>query len=179
MLIFSQHIFLMFLNETVRIGKFSAILKNGDITAVFKKGFKRSKENYRPVSILPIISKIFEKIITLRSKLFTRQIFAIFANFCQICEIKCSRKIHWQPTREINSKRKKNSFFGFSELAKLTFLHQVLYQLTIVMSKIFYRVLNNISRDNIEKKKVNIFIIYAPFDLLLGIQSRIKYFIFK
>ena len=56
----------MFLNETVRIGKFSAILKNGDIAAVFKKGFKRSKENCRPVSILPIISKIFEKIITLR-----------------------------------------------------------------------------------------------------------------
>ena len=29
-----------------------------------KKGFKESKENYRPVSILPIISKIFEKIIS-------------------------------------------------------------------------------------------------------------------
>ena len=38
--------------------------KNGDITAVFKKGFKGGKENYRPVSILPIISKIFEKIIS-------------------------------------------------------------------------------------------------------------------
>ena len=40
------------------------IFKNGDITAVFKKGFKGGKENYRPVSILPIISKIFEKIIS-------------------------------------------------------------------------------------------------------------------
>ena len=53
-----------FLNETIKSGKFPAILKNGDITAVFKKGFKGSKENYRPVSILPIISKIFEKIIS-------------------------------------------------------------------------------------------------------------------
>ena len=44
-----------FLNETIRSGKYPAILKNGDITAVFKKGFKASKENYRPVSILPII----------------------------------------------------------------------------------------------------------------------------
>ena len=63
MLIFSQHI-CDFLNETTRSDKFPAILKNGDITAVFKKGFKWSKENYRPVTILPIISKFFEKIIS-------------------------------------------------------------------------------------------------------------------
>ena len=53
-----------FLNETIRSGKFLAILKNGDITVVFKKDFKGSKEDYRPVSILPIISKIFENIIS-------------------------------------------------------------------------------------------------------------------
>ena len=53
-----------FLNETIRSGTFPAILKNGDITAVFKKGVEGSKENYRPVSILPIISKIFEKIVS-------------------------------------------------------------------------------------------------------------------
>ena len=53
-----------FLNETIRSGKFPAILKNGDITTVFKKGFKGPKENYRSVSILPNISKIFEKIIS-------------------------------------------------------------------------------------------------------------------
>ena len=52
-----------FLNETIKSGKFPAISKNGDITAVFKKGFKGSKKNYRPV-ILPIISKTFEKIIS-------------------------------------------------------------------------------------------------------------------
>ena len=55
---------LIFLNETIRSGKFLVILKNGDITAVFEKGFKGSKENYQPVSILQIISKISEKIIS-------------------------------------------------------------------------------------------------------------------
>ena len=60
---FSEHIF-DFLNKTVESGKFPEILKNGDITAVFQKCFKGSKENYRPVSMLPIISKIFEKIIS-------------------------------------------------------------------------------------------------------------------
>ena len=59
MLIFSQHIICDFLNETIKSGKFPAILKNGDITSVFKKGFKRSKENYQPVSILPIILNFF------------------------------------------------------------------------------------------------------------------------
>ena len=53
-----------FLNEPIRSGKFSSILKNANITVVSKKGFKGSKENYRPVSILPIISKICEKIIS-------------------------------------------------------------------------------------------------------------------
>ena len=53
-----------FFNETIRSGKFPSILKKANITPVFKKGFKRSKENYRPVSILPVISKILEKMIS-------------------------------------------------------------------------------------------------------------------
>ena len=44
------------------------------------------------------------------------------------------------------------------------------------MSKIFYTISSNISRENIEKN-VNLFIISAPFDLLQGIQSRIKSYI--
>ena len=43
--LFSAYIF-DFLNETIRSGKFPSILKNGDITAVFKKGYNGSKENY-------------------------------------------------------------------------------------------------------------------------------------
>ena len=32
-----------------------------DITPAFKKGGKHDKSNYRPVSILPILSKVYEK----------------------------------------------------------------------------------------------------------------------
>ena len=40
---------------------FPTSLKLPDITPVYKKGSKNSKENYRPVSILPNISKIYER----------------------------------------------------------------------------------------------------------------------
>ena len=35
-----------------------------------------------------------QKYLLEEEKLFTRQIFAMFANFCQICEIKFLQKIH-------------------------------------------------------------------------------------
>ena len=38
---------------------FPSSLKNADITPVFKKGDRNLKDNYRPVSILSSISKIF------------------------------------------------------------------------------------------------------------------------
>ena len=42
---------------------FSPSLKKANITPVSKRGDRNSKDNYRPVSILPNISKIFERCI--------------------------------------------------------------------------------------------------------------------
>ena len=44
-------------------GTFPDILKIGKITPVFKKGDPKLLDNYRPVSIIPILGKIFEKVI--------------------------------------------------------------------------------------------------------------------
>ena len=44
---------------------FPDLWKNAIISPVFKKG-KADKENYRPVSLLPLISKIFERIVFIR-----------------------------------------------------------------------------------------------------------------
>ena len=52
-----------FFNQSIEKSEFPSILKNADITPVFKKRYKGSKENYRSVSILPVISKIFEKLL--------------------------------------------------------------------------------------------------------------------
>ena len=50
------------INQPPTTGEFPGNLKNADVTSVFKKSNPLNKENYRPVSVLPIISKVFEKL---------------------------------------------------------------------------------------------------------------------
>ena len=50
------------MNESLTNNKFPDTLKLSDITPFFKKLDPNDKENYRPVSILPLISKVFENI---------------------------------------------------------------------------------------------------------------------
>ena len=50
-------------NNCVSNSIFPNSLKNAIITPVCKKGAKTSKDNYRPVSILSNISKIFERLL--------------------------------------------------------------------------------------------------------------------
>ena len=49
-------------NQALTTGEFPTNLKNADVTLVFKKNNPLSKENYRPVGGLPIILKLFEKL---------------------------------------------------------------------------------------------------------------------
>ena len=58
-------------------GEFPSNLKNAYVTPVFKNKNPLDKENYRPASALPIISKVFEKLmqnqINLHAKSFRRR----------------------------------------------------------------------------------------------------------
>ena len=49
--------------EIVRQQKFSDNLKLADVTSVFKKDDANLTKNYRPVSVLLIVSKIFERLL--------------------------------------------------------------------------------------------------------------------
>ena len=50
-------------NNCVDQGVFPDELKHVDVTPIHKKKDKIDKTNYRPVSILPNISKLYEKLI--------------------------------------------------------------------------------------------------------------------
>ena len=62
-----------YFSKALENGRFSNCLKLANITPVFKKGTCTSKNNYRPASILPIFSKIFESLLS-------RQLSELFDN---------------------------------------------------------------------------------------------------
>ena len=47
-------------NQALATEEYPSNLKNADVTPVFKKNNPLSKKNYRPISVLPFISKVFE-----------------------------------------------------------------------------------------------------------------------
>ena len=49
------------INVSISSSEFHNELKEGDTVLVHKKKSKLSKENYRPISILPHISKVYER----------------------------------------------------------------------------------------------------------------------
>ena len=53
-----------YFNESLEKSKFPDCLKLANVTPVFKKGARTSKNNYRLVSILPILSKLLEGLIS-------------------------------------------------------------------------------------------------------------------
>lgn len=50
------------INHCIDTGSFPSVWKTAGVTPIYKgKGSKDDKNNYRPISVLPILSKIFEK----------------------------------------------------------------------------------------------------------------------
>ena len=50
-------------NDCLEQGKFPHEWKKANVLIVHKKGNKQTSKNYRPISLLPICSKIFESLI--------------------------------------------------------------------------------------------------------------------
>ena len=50
-------------NESLSSGVFPKILKAAKVIPIFKSGKKSSCENYRPISVLSFLSKVFERVV--------------------------------------------------------------------------------------------------------------------
>ena len=61
-------------NESINSSKFPLSFKLANITPVFKNQSGNHKNNYRPVSILPLISKVFEKIMNKQLSIYFEEI---------------------------------------------------------------------------------------------------------
>ena len=75
--IFSRLIFQNF-NQSLISGDFPHCLNQAEVILVSKKEEKRDKSNYRPVSILPVISKIYERLMNDQLYRYFDQIFSKF-----------------------------------------------------------------------------------------------------
>ena len=63
------------INKSIDGGIFPDCLKMAEVIPVYKKADKLKKENYRPVSILPCLSKIFERVMADQLNTYFRDIF--------------------------------------------------------------------------------------------------------
>ena len=66
------------INNSIKSSIFPSCLKHADVTPLHKKCNKSLKENYRPVSILPILSKVFERSMSKQMSSFFDDIFSIY-----------------------------------------------------------------------------------------------------
>ena len=53
-------------NLSLENGVFPDFLKTAKVTPIYKKGSREEPGNYRPISVLPIVAKVFEKIVNKR-----------------------------------------------------------------------------------------------------------------
>ncbi|KAL0860028.1 hypothetical protein ABMA27_010343 [Loxostege sticticalis] len=51
------------INLCLEAGEFPTSLKTAKVTPIFKSGSRLDSNNYRPISVLPVLSKIFERVI--------------------------------------------------------------------------------------------------------------------
>ena len=61
-----------FINDSIKSFTFPSCLKEIEVIAIHKKGKKDKKESYSPVSIQPVLSKIFERIMFIQMSTFLK-----------------------------------------------------------------------------------------------------------
>ena len=61
-------------NNTILTSNFPDKLKVADVSPIFKKDDPQKSKNYRPVSVLPVVSKVFERVLHRQMSLHVKNI---------------------------------------------------------------------------------------------------------
>ena len=109
-----------FFNKFMDLGTFPRILKVGKISPIYKKGDVQLFDNYRPISILPIFGKIFEKIIYNRLYSFLTSLNVIHEQQCGFRKKHSTgHAINYSVNKIVNELQKRNHVIGiFIDLSK-------------------------------------------------------------
>ncbi|KAG6458312.1 hypothetical protein O3G_MSEX010807 [Manduca sexta] len=62
------------INNCLELGTFPESLKIAKVTPIYKSGSKLDPGNYRPISVLPVLSKVFERVLYNRLETFLKSI---------------------------------------------------------------------------------------------------------
>ena len=81
-------------NNALSCSEYPASLKYADITPIFKKDDKTDKTNYRPISILPNLSKIYERFMQNQMYSYLNQIFSKYQ--CRFRKGYNAQHCYWQ-----------------------------------------------------------------------------------
>ena len=61
---FIENSLALLFNTSMETSKFPVLWKIARVTPIYKEGERTDKSNYRPISVLPVISRLFEKLIS-------------------------------------------------------------------------------------------------------------------
>ena len=92
-------------------GCYPSAWKMGQVTTLFKKNDKFKKENYRPVTVLPALNNIYERLLVAQLEDFYQ---AILSDF-----ISSYRKFHSCETALLKLTEDWRAMFGKGELAEM------------------------------------------------------------
>ena len=96
--IISEPLLKIWNEEIIGNKKFSSKLKWADMTPIFKKLETVTKGNYKPISLLPVVSKIFERIMDKQIGEYMEKYLSIYYSFssskftCQYCGFVSEKK---------------------------------------------------------------------------------------
>ena len=80
-------------NHCLNVCEFTDIMKLADVSSLFKKKDNLRKENYRPVSVLPSLSKVYERVMGQQLSDFFRKRYSCQSTLLNVIEY--FKKNHW------------------------------------------------------------------------------------